>query len=206
MAEFGPAAEAEETAVHRFPEPGAVLLLVTGGLLIIGAFFDLGTISLTLGHSEVAYHVTAWSTGMRNTPFSIPRYFGGPLVVIGSLVAMVAIAVGLAPRLPDRVTRAAGRAAVPAGAVTVVAVIFLLVHLANEAAVLTAAFKAGPPIAFTTSLGAGAGVLIGAAVLALAALAVLLRRPAEPLSHPDTAAGPDIVVHQLPPDDDPAPH
>ncbi|MDT8914654.1 hypothetical protein [Amycolatopsis sp. PS_44_ISF1] len=56
-----------------------MLLLVAGGLLIIGAFFDLGTISLTLGHSEVAYHVTAWSTGMRNTPFSIPRYFGGPL-------------------------------------------------------------------------------------------------------------------------------
>ncbi|HEY3712467.1 MAG TPA: hypothetical protein VGL64_24025 [Amycolatopsis sp.] len=190
-----PAAPA--TPARRWPHPGAVLVLIAGALLIGGAFFDLCTINpVADGDAKDLIHVSAWSISLGDTSFPTPRYFGWPLVAVGA----AAIVAAAAPMLRRRVTE---RAAVLAGGMVAAAVVFMVAHVYSEIALFTGQPPGGSPSPrIETSIGVGMELLIGAGLVAIVALVTLFRKHSEPQDGIPVTE-PDVVIHELPPDEFP---
>ena len=180
---------------RRRPHPGAVLVLIAGALLIGGAFFDLCTVNpVADGDTKDLIHISAWSITLGDTSFPTPRYFGWPLLAVGA-VAIVAAAASMLRRTTDRT-------AVLGGGMVAAAVAFMVAHVYSEIALFTGQPMGSTPPQVATTIGAGTELLIGAGLVAIVALVTLFRKRPEP---PDgiPVAEPDVVIHQLPPDEYP---
>jgi hypothetical protein len=195
MSEPG-SAEAPASPVRRRPHPGAVLVLIAGALLIGGAFFDLLTVNpVADGDTKDLIHISAWSITLGDTSFPTPRYFGWPLLAVGA-AAIVAAAASMLRRATDRT-------AVLGGGLVAAAVAFMVAHVYSEIALFTGQPPGSSPTPrIGTNLGAGMELLIGAGVVAIVALVTLFRKRPEP---PDgvPVSEPDVVIHELPPDEYP---
>ncbi|WP_329062359.1 hypothetical protein [Amycolatopsis sp. NBC_01480] len=194
MSEPG-SAEVPASPPRRRPHPGAVLVLIAGALLIAGAFFDLCTVNpVADGGTKDLIHISAWSITLGDTSFPTPRYFGWPLLAVGA-VAIVAAAASM-------FRRATERTAVLGGGMVAAAVAFMVAHVYSEIALFTGQPMGSTPPQIGTSIGAGTELLIGAGVVAIVALVILFRKRPEP---PDSVpvAEPDVVIHELPPDEYP---